>query len=251
MIFGNALSLFALARYVAANGLGLGSGGQVNVGVSLGLGLRQGAPSSLRDQCSNKGDSLSELLGKVFGCSDDNRTEPENSLTCPKGWSMPKEEKCSSQHLDINSAPGTLFQAAIGLGNQRKAPIIQKAGPACIIAVITPYMVGTDQGNLGSKVFFIWGSTCVICFIYAYFFVWETKGLTLEQVDRMMEECGSPRHSPGWKPHTTFTAEVLGRDQGIEKVSSQEQHEEAPVHVVWAAARCVHSSYPSSYLLRP
>ncbi|ODN73561.1 hypothetical protein L202_08061 [Cryptococcus amylolentus CBS 6039] len=102
----------------------------------------------------------------------------------------------------------------------------------CIIAVITPYMVSTDQGDLGSKVFFIWGSTCVICFIYAYFFVWETKGLTLEQVDRMMEECGSPRHSPGWRPQTTFTAEVLGRDQGIEKVNSQEQNEEAPAHVV-------------------
>ncbi|WVQ78335.1 hypothetical protein IAT38_000420 [Cryptococcus sp. DSM 104549] len=78
----------------------------------------------------------------------------------------------------------------------------------CIIAVITPYMVGTDQGNLGSKVFFIWGSTCVICFVYAYFTVWETKGLTLEQVDRMMEECGSPRKSPGWKPHSTYAAEM-------------------------------------------
>ncbi|KIR38123.1 hypothetical protein I313_06119, partial [Cryptococcus deuterogattii Ram5] len=62
--------------------------------------------------------------------------------------------------------------------------------------------------NLGSKVFFLWGSTCILCFIYAYLFVWETKGLTLEQVDRMMEECTSPRHSPGWKPHTTFAAEA-------------------------------------------
>ncbi|ODN84658.1 hypothetical protein L202_00559 [Cryptococcus amylolentus CBS 6039] len=106
----------------------------------------------------------------------------------------------------------------------------------CIIAVITPYMVSTDQGNLGSKVFFIWGSTCVICFIYAYFFVWETKGLTLEQVDRMMEECGTPRRSPGWKPHTTFAAEVLGAHEhgGLEKTGSVEQHEKAPApaHVV-------------------
>ncbi|KAK8869745.1 hypothetical protein IAR55_000313 [Kwoniella newhampshirensis] len=78
----------------------------------------------------------------------------------------------------------------------------------CIIGVITPYMVGTDQGNLGSRVFFIWGSTCVLCFIYAYFLVWETKGLTLEQVDRMMEECGKPSRSPGWTPHSTFAAEM-------------------------------------------
>ena len=58
----------------------------------------------------------------------------------------------------------------------------------CIIAVITPYMVGEDKGNLGAKVFFIWGSLCAVCFVYAYFLVPETKGLTLEQVDRMFEE---------------------------------------------------------------
>nr|KIR84641.1 glucose transporter [Cryptococcus tetragattii IND107] len=87
----------------------------------------------------------------------------------------------------------------------------------CVIAVITPYLVGTDKANLGSKVFFLWGSTCILCFIYAYLFVWETKGLTLEQVDRMMEECTSPRHSPGWKPHTTFAAEAAHDKPVIEQ----------------------------------
>jgi hypothetical protein len=62
--------------------------------------------------------------------------------------------------------------------------------------------------NLGSRVFFIWGSTCVLCFIYAYFLVWETKGLTLEQVDRMMEEVANPIKSAKWKPHSTYAAEL-------------------------------------------
>ncbi|WVQ98859.1 hypothetical protein IAU59_005990 [Kwoniella sp. CBS 9459] len=97
----------------------------------------------------------------------------------------------------------------------------------CIIAVITPYMVGTDQGNLGSKVFFIWGSTCVLCFIYAYFLVWETKGLTLEQCDRMMEECGSPRRSAGWKPHSTFAAEMGLTEDSKLPVSGGVHHDEA------------------------
>ncbi|WVQ70493.1 hypothetical protein IAR50_000012 [Cryptococcus sp. DSM 104548] len=92
MLFGNVLSLLAVAGYVSANGLNLDLGVKVNVGV--GLDLRLGAPSDVRDQCSNKGDFLSELLGKVFCCSDDNRTDPEDGLTCPKGWSMHKEEKC-------------------------------------------------------------------------------------------------------------------------------------------------------------
>ena len=50
-----------------------------------------------------------------------------------------------------------------------------------IISVITPYMVGKDKGNLGAKVFFIWGSLCFCCFIYSWFLVYETKGLSLEQ----------------------------------------------------------------------
>jgi sugar porter (SP) family MFS transporter len=74
-----------------------------------------------------------------------------------------------------------------------------------IIAVITPYMVGSDKGNLKSSVFFVWGGLCTCAFIYSYFLVPETKGLSLEQVDRMMEET-TPRTSAKWVPHQTFAA---------------------------------------------
>jgi len=72
-----------------------------------------------------------------------------------------------------------------------------------IIAVITPYMVGPAYGNLKSSVFFVWGGLCTCAFVYTYFLVPETKGLSLEQVDRMMEET-TPRNSAKWVPHTTF-----------------------------------------------
>ncbi|KAL2070591.1 hypothetical protein VTL71DRAFT_13617 [Oculimacula yallundae] len=74
-----------------------------------------------------------------------------------------------------------------------------------IIAVITPYMVGEEHGNLKSSVFFVWGGLCTAAFVYAYFLVPETKGLSLEQVDRMMEE-SSPRTSSKWVPHETFAS---------------------------------------------
>ncbi|KAL1993726.1 hypothetical protein VTN49DRAFT_2395 [Thermomyces lanuginosus] len=77
----------------------------------------------------------------------------------------------------------------------------------CVIAIITPYMVDGDKGNLGARVFFIWGSLCALCFFYAYFLVFETKGLTLEQVDKMMEE-STPAKSSKWKPSTTFAAQM-------------------------------------------
>jgi len=73
----------------------------------------------------------------------------------------------------------------------------------CIIAVITPYMVNKDKGYLRSSVFFIWGGLCTCAWIYTYFLVPETKGLSLEQVDQMMEET-TPRRSASWVPHETF-----------------------------------------------
>ncbi|KAF7853413.1 hypothetical protein EAF04_010706 [Stromatinia cepivora] len=95
----------------------------------------------------------------------------------------------------------------------------------CIIGVITPYLVGTQKGdaNLGAKVFFMWGSLCVLSLLFAYFFVSETKGLSLEQVDRMLEET-TPRTSAKWVPHSTFAAE-MGL-AGEEKVGRAHGHVE-------------------------
>ncbi|PYH86677.1 putative MFS monosaccharide transporter [Aspergillus uvarum CBS 121591] len=96
----------------------------------------------------------------------------------------------------------------------------------CIIAVITPYMVDKDKGNLGAKVFFIWGSLCACCFVYTYFLIPETKGLTLEQVDKMMEET-TPRTSAGWKPHGTFASEMGITDKTVaEKAEAEVIHQE-------------------------
>ncbi|BGP18201.1 hypothetical protein JCM10213_007829 [Rhodosporidiobolus nylandii] len=76
-----------------------------------------------------------------------------------------------------------------------------------IIAVITPYMTDADEGNMKSSVFFVWGSLCACAFIYAYFLVPETKGLTLEQVDQMLSET-TPRTSAKWRPTHTFAQEA-------------------------------------------
>lgn len=84
----------------------------------------------------------------------------------------------------------------------------------CIIAVITPYMVGQDKGNLGPKVFFIWGSLCTCCLIYAYFLIPETKGLTLEEVDIMLAET-TPFTSAKWKPHRLEEIDDYMKDEAV------------------------------------
>ncbi|KAF2641480.1 high affinity glucose transporter RGT2 [Massarina eburnea CBS 473.64] len=100
----------------------------------------------------------------------------------------------------------------------------------CIIGVITPYLV-SDQPNsakLGSNVFFMWGGLCCVSFLFAFFFVPETKGLTLEQVDKMLEE-STPRTSSKWKPHSTFAADM----------NLAEKHLEVPVDTVTGKTEAV------------
>ena len=53
----------------------------------------------------------------------------------------------------------------------------------------------------------MWGSLCGVSLVFAYFLVPETKGLSLEQVDKMLEE-STPRTSAKWVPHSTFAAEM-------------------------------------------
>ncbi|KAI4955391.1 hypothetical protein J4E91_001251 [Alternaria rosae] len=87
----------------------------------------------------------------------------------------------------------------------------------CIIGIITPYLVADrdDSARMGSNVFFLWGSLCCVSFLFAYFFVPEIKGLTLEQVDKMLEE-STPRTSRKWKPHSTFAGDMNLADKHIE-----------------------------------
>jgi hypothetical protein len=83
-----------------------------------------------------------------------------------------------------------------------------------IISFITPYLMNKEYAYFKTRVFFIWGSTCTACVLFAYFFVPETKGLSLEQVDRMLEGT-TPRTSSKWVPHSRF-AEHIADETSVE-----------------------------------
>jgi hypothetical protein len=77
------------------------------------------------------------------------------------------------------------------------------------IAYSTPYLVnfGPGNANLQSKIFFIWFACCFLCIAFVYFMIYETKGLTLEQIDELYAEVtgwSGARESKKWRPTTTF-----------------------------------------------
>ncbi|KAL1616201.1 Plasma membrane low glucose sensor [Diplodia seriata] len=72
------------------------------------------------------------------------------------------------------------------------------------IAYATPYMVDEEHANLQSKVFFVWGSFCFVCIAFVWFLIYETKGLSLEQVDELYNTVGKAWQSQGFRPQISF-----------------------------------------------
>lgn len=74
------------------------------------------------------------------------------------------------------------------------------------IAYATPYMVdpGPGNANLQSKVFFIWGGFCFICIFFVWSMIYETKGLSLEQVDELYAKVPKAWQSSKFVPTVSF-----------------------------------------------
>ena len=94
------------------------------------------------------------------------------------------------------------------------------------IAYSTPYMVDADHANLQSKVFFVWGSFCFVCIAFVYFMIYETKGLTLEQVDELYGIVSKAWKSKAFRPQVSFAdvdATGEGRKASLADIAAQQE----------------------------
>ncbi|KAG6917552.1 hypothetical protein DXG01_002020 [Tephrocybe rancida] len=101
------------------------------------------------------------------------------------------------------------------------------------IGYATPYLVnpsttgilGVKTANLGVKVFFIWGSTCLGCLVFTYFMIPETKGLSLEQIDLLYRESNiinsEKYRAKILADNETFVQHAKGAAQNIEYVDEK------------------------------
>jgi SP family sugar:H+ symporter-like MFS transporter len=89
------------------------------------------------------------------------------------------------------------------------------------IAYSTPYMVDEEHANLQSKVFFVWGSFCFVCIAFVHFMIYETKGLTLEEVDELYGIVTKAWQSKKFRPAVKF-AEVEREGEAMRGASIAE-----------------------------
>lgn len=74
------------------------------------------------------------------------------------------------------------------------------------IAYSTPFMVGHGPGNadFGSKIFFIWGAFCILAVFFVWAMVYETRKISLEQIDEMYERVDHAWNSKTFEPSWSF-----------------------------------------------
>ncbi|CAE6529760.1 unnamed protein product [Rhizoctonia solani] len=94
------------------------------------------------------------------------------------------------------------------------------------IGYATPYLVneGPGNANLGVKVFFIWGSTCVGCLLFTYFLIPETKGLSLEQIDILYQNTNAI-NSVAYRRQLVAEDVHAADPEAIARVTSKMDHE--------------------------
>lgn len=72
------------------------------------------------------------------------------------------------------------------------------------VAYAPPYILGRGANAFGLKIFFIWGSCCLLSIAFVWLMVYETSKMTLEQIDEMYERVRHAWESPGFNPTWSF-----------------------------------------------
>ncbi|CAR28515.1 hypothetical protein ZYGR_0S01480 [Zygosaccharomyces rouxii] len=101
-----------------------------------------------------------------------------------------------------------------------------------ICSLITPYIVdtGNHTSSMGPKIFFIWGSLNALAVILVHFAIYETKGLTLEEIDELYAKSPSSFQSTKWNKiiRERSSSDFLNSTSKSESQLHSEQYSDSP-----------------------
>ncbi|CDO95573.1 unnamed protein product [Kluyveromyces dobzhanskii CBS 2104] len=84
-----------------------------------------------------------------------------------------------------------------------------------ICALLTPYIMRIDTGaretTIGTKIFFLWGSLNAVAVVVVYFTVYETSGLSLEEIDQLYKNSSSGINSIAWNKKIRESPDLFQR----------------------------------------
>jgi len=121
----------------------------------------------------------------------------------PTTWVVTSEIyplKVRAKSMSISTASNWLFNFGLGYA--------------------TPYMINPSYANLQAKVFFVWGTCCIIGFFFVWAMVYETSKISLEQIDELYERIDhawlSTKFQPSWSFQDIRDETTAGTSSGID-----------------------------------
>ena len=129
--------------------------------------------------------------------------------------------KIRAKAMSLSVASNWLWNWAIAYSSEYLRLLWWVFGPV-LMYLSAPYLVDSGPGNLnlGTKVFYIWGTTCFCCIIFAYFCIPETKGLSLEQIDVLYQNV-APVNSVSYRKRLLATGTELSESKGHAPATSR------------------------------
>ncbi|GFZ49259.1 hypothetical protein JCM24511_07378 [Saitozyma sp. JCM 24511] len=95
-----------------------------------------------------------------------------------------------------------------------------------VVSFTLPYLLNAPYANLSSKVGFIYGSITFTATVWAYFFLPELGGRTLDEIDLLFHDNISAIASSKWKPDTLHELEAIALGEHGDKGNREDVQKE-------------------------
>ncbi|KAK9455202.1 hypothetical protein V1511DRAFT_459138 [Dipodascopsis uninucleata] len=159
------------------------------------------------------------LAGVGFAKTSETKTKVQIALSCIYLFCYSCTWGSTASVISNEIFPTSTRAKSVALSGSSNALI----NWAVVYAI--PHLVdsGSGNANLGTKVYFIWAGCCLVSLIFSYMTVFETKGLSLEQIDELYKAVKYAWQSKKYIPTAiTFRAQV-DRKRSKEKDSADNE----------------------------
>jgi MFS transporter, SP family, general alpha glucoside:H+ symporter len=92
--------------------------------------------------------------------------------------------------------------------------IMTSTAISCLVTQVMPYLLNTDQANLGGKISFVFFATSLPMCVYLYFCLPELKGRNYAEVQEMFENKVPARQFKNYVTAVEQSA-IQGKESGV------------------------------------
>lgn len=99
-----------------------------------------------------------------------------------------------------------------------------------VVTFVTPYLTDPDRANLNSKVFYLWMGFCAVSIVFVFTMIFETKNLSLEQVDELFRTVRFAWKSNSFRPTTPVSDPQVDTESVVAENERKKEKDASSLH---------------------